>query len=100
MNDDQHFYYLPAVLSPPTPAYVDPAIQAILHGQKARIKFTTKNSMTCSLFDESNNEIYRSLSRQTCQVLNELRCTNQLCDSLIKCDDGSEIPVHRAIMAG
>lgn len=40
----------------------------------------------------------RSMSIQAMQALFELKESNQLCDATIVLDDGSEIPVHRAIL--
>lgn len=40
----------------------------------------------------------RSMSIQAMQALFELKENNQLCDATIVLDDGSEIPVHRAIL--
>ena len=51
------------------------------------------NSTECQL------ECSRRFSVQACNVLNELRNNNQLCDATIKCDDGTEFIVHRAILS-
>jgi len=40
----------------------------------------------------------RCMSIQAMQALFELKENNQLCDAIIILDDGSEIPVHRAIL--
>lgn len=40
----------------------------------------------------------RCMSIQAMQALFELKENNQLCDATIVLDDGSEIPVHRAIL--
>ena len=51
--------------------------------------------------EKENKEIAdteRKISIQACNVLNDLRKKGQLCDAVIKCDDG-QFPVHRAIMS-
>ena len=40
----------------------------------------------------------KKISVQACDVLNDLRKNGQLCDAVLKCDDG-QFPVHRAIMS-
>lgn len=41
----------------------------------------------------------RKISAQACDVLSELRERGQLCDAILKADDESEYPVHRAILS-
>jgi hypothetical protein len=60
-----------------------------------------------SAFHKSENSIHtkcqvecsRRFSVQACNVLNELRSKNQLCDAKIKVDNGTEFLVHRAILS-
>lgn len=65
----------------------------------ANIKFATKSAMNCCILD-TDHSIYKRLSLQTCDMLNELRRCNQLCDSVIRVDDGTEFSVHKAILSG
>ena len=51
---------------------------------------------TAEVIDIGDTE--RKISIQACNVLNDLRKSGQLCDAVIKCDDG-QFPVHRAIMS-
>ena len=41
----------------------------------------------------------RRFSVRACNVLNSLRINNQLCDGIIKVDDGTEFLIHRAILS-
>ena len=47
--------------------------------------------------DPSN---YKRLSIQACNILNDLRSNNQLCDAVIRVADGTEFPIHRAVLSG
>lgn len=47
---------------------------------------------------EESTEMERKISMQACNILNELRNTGQLCDAVIKVEDG-HFTVHRAIMS-
>lgn len=69
------------------------------YGEHSNLKFPTKSSITCSVLDTTNDS-NRRLSLQACDVLNDLRCKNQLCDSFIRVDDSTEFPVHRAVLSG
>jgi len=48
----------------------------------------------------SNPKMYKRLSIQACTILNDLRSNNQLCDAIIRVDDGTEFPIHRAVLSG
>ncbi|CAG2054071.1 unnamed protein product [Timema podura] len=41
----------------------------------------------------------RCMSTQAMQALNDLRRNNQLCDALLRLEDGGTFPVHRAILS-
>lgn len=43
-------------------------------------------------------ECAKTMSYQAMQALNELRENNQLCDANIVLEDGTTLPVHRAIL--
>lgn len=64
-----------------------------------KINFSTKNSMTCSSLDSSSSN-GRRLSFRACDILNNLRCQNKLCDCKIVCDDLTEFPIHRVVLSG
>lgn len=55
-----------------------------------------KMDVTDSEIMETDTE--RKISTQACNVLNELRRNGQLCDAVIRVEDG-QFPVHRAIMS-
>jgi len=44
-------------------------------------------------------ECSKRFSVQSCSILNKLRSNNQLCDGIIRCDDGQEFLIHRAVMS-
>lgn len=44
-------------------------------------------------------EIEKKISKQACDVLDELRRAGQLCDAVITVDDDAHFTVHRAIMS-
>lgn len=64
-----------------------------------KITFAKKNSMQCSSLDSNSNNS-RRLSLRACDILNDLRCQNKLCDSKIVCDDSTEFPIHRIVLSG
>ncbi|XP_069675813.1 kelch-like protein 10 [Periplaneta americana] len=41
----------------------------------------------------------RCMSTQAMEVLQDLRTKNQLCDAILRVEDGGEFPVHRAILS-
>ena len=47
---------------------------------------------------ENPSDVERRMSIQACNVLNDLRKNGQLCDAVVRVEDGS-FPVHRAIMS-
>jgi hypothetical protein len=69
-----------------------------------KISHSLNTLMTNSFLEEptimSNPKIYKRLSIQACTILNDLRSNNQLCDSIIRVDDGTEFPIHRAVLSG
>lgn len=64
--------------------------------------FKLSRSLTAmtNCFLDDNPLSYKRLSIQACTILNELRSNNQLCDSVIRVDDGTEFPIHRAVLSG
>ena len=48
--------------------------------------------------EKVSNDMERKISMQACNILNELRNTGQLCDAVVKVEDG-HFTVHRAIMS-
>lgn len=49
--------------------------------------------------EPSARDVEKKISKQACDVLNDLRKHGQLCDAVIIVDDGSKFTVHRAIMS-
>ncbi|RNA32402.1 kelch 10, partial [Brachionus plicatilis] len=47
----------------------------------------------------SNSNNQRRLSLRACDILNNLRCQNKLCDCTIVCDDLAEFPIHRIVLS-
>ncbi|XP_023931180.1 kelch-like protein 10 [Lingula anatina] len=60
------------------------------------------DSMDCTGIKGADSErdiIKRRISKQACDVFNDLRESGALCDVTIKCD-GRDFHVHRIIMSG
>lgn len=63
-------------------------------------------SVNIALFKNSSSDsnsfdkrLTKKDSIHACNILNDLRCNNELCDGIIKCDDGTEFAVHRAVLS-
>ena len=61
--------------------------------------FPTKSSLTCCALD-SNSFPLRRMSIQAFETLNDLLRQQDLCDTVIRVDNGAEISVHRIILSG
>lgn len=46
------------------------------------------------------NQLNHKLTVKELNILNQLRKENLLCDSKLRVDDGTEFPVHRALLSG
>ena len=75
------------------------------------IHFPKKTSLICCLYDDNDghsnanceslsSSIGSRLSLQSCDEINEIRCNGQLCDVVVKCDDGAEFFAHKVILSG
>jgi hypothetical protein len=69
------------------------------YGEHSHLIFPTKSSMTCSVLDATNST-YKRLSLEACEILNDLRCEQHLCDCVIKVEDGSEFAIHKVVLSG
>ena len=59
------------------------------------VKLRRKSSHSNSTFIECS----KRFSVQSCNILNQLRSNRQLCDGIIKCEDGIEFLIHRAVLS-
>ena len=87
-------------------------IRITSYGERASlIRFPKKTSLICNHHDgeqpkSSSNKsckeaaICRRMSKQSCDELYELRNSEQLCDVVVKCDDGVEFFAHKVILSG
>lgn len=55
--------------------------------------------MTDNVF-ECSERVFKKFTYQEYDILNDLRLEGLFCDSTIKVSDGTEFPIHRAILAG
>ena len=78
------------------------AFRPTSHGENStNIKWprNLKDILTCNVND-SLNQLNHKLTAKEFNILNELRKENLLCDSKLRVDDGTEFPVHRALLSG
>lgn len=63
-------------------------------------KASSMNKMLTLIDTLRNNQSNSRISLGAFDILNDLRSNNQLCDAIVKVSDGTEFPVHRAVLSG
>jgi hypothetical protein len=65
----------------------------------SHLVFPVKRSMTCCVLDGRDDSIYKRLSLEACEILNDLRSKQSLCDCVIRAEDGSEFAIHKVVLS-